>query len=122
MMRVRQYLIAAVTTFIVLHGSTGLKGDKEPGEPVRRIEHLVVIIQENSSFDHYFATYPHAANLAGDPVFVPRPGTPSVNGLGPSLLKNNQIRSSRSDSAAHSKGGAVPVQRIQPSREPSTMA
>ena len=26
------------------------------------IKHLVVIFQENVSFDHYFGTYPHATN------------------------------------------------------------
>src|SRR6516225_9909265 len=46
------------------------------------IEHVVVIFQENVSFDHYFATYPLAANLPGEPVFVAREDTPSVNGLG----------------------------------------
>ncbi|NYI40895.1 phospholipase C [Demequina lutea] len=30
------------------------------------IKHLVVIFQENVSFDHYFATYPVAANVAGE--------------------------------------------------------
>src|SRR4051794_10482964 len=29
------------------------------------IEHLVVIFQENVSFDHYFGTYPVAANTDG---------------------------------------------------------
>jgi phospholipase C len=45
------------------------------------IKHLVVIFNENATFDHYFGTYPHAANLPGEPPFTPRPGTPSVNGL-----------------------------------------
>ncbi|MFJ6211759.1 phospholipase C [Streptomyces sp. NPDC092296] len=31
------------------------------------IRHLVVIYDENVSFDHYFATYPHAANTDGTP-------------------------------------------------------
>ena len=53
------------------------------------IEHVVVIFQENVSFDHYFATYPNAKNLAGEPAFQPKPGTPSVNGLSGSLLTNN---------------------------------
>src|SRR6185295_5971295 len=44
------------------------------------IRHLVVIFQENVSFDHYFATYPHAANTDG-PAFSAGPGTPLVNGL-----------------------------------------
>ena len=53
------------------------------------IKHLVVIFQENVSFDHYFATYPVAANPAGEPVFTARPGTPSVNGLTDQLLNRN---------------------------------
>jgi phospholipase C len=52
------------------------------GGPTTPIEHLVVIFQENVSFDHYFATYPTALNPAGEPSFVAAPGTPSVNGLG----------------------------------------
>ncbi|MBI4900670.1 MAG: alkaline phosphatase family protein [Actinobacteria bacterium] len=30
------------------------------------IKHVVVIFQENVSFDHYFGTYPKAANIAGE--------------------------------------------------------
>jgi phospholipase C len=52
------------------------------------IHHLVVIFEENVSFDHYFGTYPHAANLDGQP-FNPRPGTPTVDGLTPELLTHN---------------------------------
>jgi len=53
------------------------------------IKHLVVIFQENASFDHYFGTYPRAANPPGEPRFVARPGTPAVNGLTPALLTAN---------------------------------
>ncbi|HEY1392245.1 MAG TPA: alkaline phosphatase family protein [Methylibium sp.] len=45
------------------------------------IQHVVVIFQENVSFDHYFATYPTAANPAGQPAFVAAAGTPAVNTL-----------------------------------------
>jgi phospholipase C len=58
------------------------------------IRHLVVIFQENVSFDHYFATYPHAANTDGS-KFVPRPGTPSVNGLNDALLAPNNPNSTQ---------------------------
>jgi len=54
------------------------------------VEHLVVIFQENISFDHYFATYPVAANPAGEPKFFARPETPTVNGLTPDLITRNQ--------------------------------
>jgi len=53
------------------------------------IKHLVVIFQENVSFDHYFGTYPHALNPSGEPRFVAAPGTPSVNGFTDALLHNN---------------------------------
>jgi phospholipase C len=53
------------------------------------IKHLVVIFQENVSFDHYFGTYPNATNPTGEPVFLALPGTPSVNGLSAGLLTNN---------------------------------
>ena len=31
------------------------------------IKHVVVIFDENESFDHYFGTYPYAANTDGTP-------------------------------------------------------
>jgi phospholipase C len=53
------------------------------------IQHVVVIFQENVSFDHYFATYPHAANPDGEPAFYAKPGTPTVNGLTAALHAHN---------------------------------
>jgi len=44
------------------------------------IKHLVVIFDENVSFDHYFGTYPYASNANGT-SFYAKPGTPKVNGL-----------------------------------------
>ncbi len=45
------------------------------------IKHLVVIFDENISFDHYFGTYPNAANPPGEPTFTASPNTPTVNNL-----------------------------------------
>src|SRR5579883_1948790 len=53
------------------------------------IKHVVVIFQENVSFDHYFGTYPKATNPAGEPAFHASADTPSVNGLTPQLLTHN---------------------------------
>jgi len=53
------------------------------------IKHLVVIFQENISFDHYFGTYPNAKNPPGEPAFTAAAGTPSVNGLSAALLTHN---------------------------------
>ncbi len=56
------------------------------------IRHLVVIFQENVSFDHYFGTYPNAMNPEGEPSFTAMPGTPTVNGLtGALLTKQSQF-------------------------------
>ena len=56
------------------------------------IKHLVVIFNENRSFDHYFGTYPNATNVDGEPRFEPAKNTPAnVNNLltSPALLDNN---------------------------------
>jgi phospholipase C len=54
------------------------------------IKHLVVIFNENRSFDHYFATYPNAANPIGEIPFKAKPNTPKVNNLAnANLLTNN---------------------------------
>ncbi|WP_298882678.1 alkaline phosphatase family protein [uncultured Bradyrhizobium sp.] len=54
------------------------------------IKHLVIIFNENRSFDHYFATYPNAGNPPGSIPFVPKPHTPKVNNLAnANLLVNN---------------------------------
>ncbi|MBB2201447.1 phospholipase C [Gluconacetobacter tumulisoli] len=42
------------------------------------IKHLVVIYQENVSFDHYFGTYPRATNPKGEPAFTAKVGTPTA--------------------------------------------
>jgi phospholipase C len=59
-----------------------------PSTTATPIKHLVVIFQENVSFDHYFGTYPNAANTSGEP-FSASNKTPAVNGLTGSLLTNN---------------------------------
>src|SRR6201999_1247858 len=59
------------------------------GQTDTPIKHLVVIFQENVSFDHYFGTYPFATNPKGEPKFVSAADTPSVNGFTDALLFNN---------------------------------
>ncbi|TGA98445.1 phospholipase [Sporolactobacillus shoreae] len=62
---------------------------KYQGSTTTPIKHVVVIFQENISFDHYFGTYPHALNPKGEPAFHAAPNTPTVNGLSGTLLTNN---------------------------------
>jgi phospholipase C len=56
------------------------------------IKHLVVIFQENVSFDHYFGTYPTAQNNPGETPFHASSRTPnSINTLLTPLDVNNHF-------------------------------
>jgi phospholipase C len=54
------------------------------------IKHVVVLFDENQSFDHYFGTYPYAANTDGT-KFTAKAGTPTVNGLYTSLTSTGPV-------------------------------
>jgi phospholipase C len=80
-------------------GAAQVAGHRAPVATTTPIKHLVVIYQENVSFDHYFGTYPKAANTSGQRFHAAR-NTPRVNGLANSpgaggvgnLLTNNPNR------------------------------
>jgi phospholipase C len=80
-------------------GTAQATGRQGTGGTATPIKHLVVIFQENVSFDHYFGTYPRAANTSGQP-FHAAPGTPRVSNLADTpgaggtgtLLTNNPNR------------------------------
>jgi phospholipase C len=73
------------------------------------IQHIVVIFQENVSFDHYFGTYPYALNLPGESHFEPLPGTPTVDGLSVDLMRDNPNASNPKNGA-----GATNPFRLSP--------
>ena len=85
------FAVAAATLAATTHA--GVADHHDTTQTTTPIQHLVVIFQENVSFDHYFATYPNAANPQGEPRFVARPDTPSINGLNDSLLAPNNPNS-----------------------------
>ncbi|OXM67670.1 phospholipase C [Amycolatopsis vastitatis] len=88
--------LASVVTLAVVTGSAAGTADAQPLHPFPAqwlptstpIKHVVVIFGENISFDHYFGTYPNAANTDGTP-FTAAHGTPKVNGLDKKLLTGN---------------------------------
>jgi len=53
----------------------------DPVPTTTPIKHVIVIFDENISFDHYFATYPHATNPQGEPAFHAKDDTPRANNL-----------------------------------------
>jgi phospholipase C len=72
-------LAAMASLSIVMASPAGLQAQSAPTDTP--IKHVVVIFDENISFDHYFATYPVAANVKGEPKFQAKAHTPSVNNL-----------------------------------------
>ena len=83
-------LMAALTLGPLANGHAATPAKALAGQPATPIQHLVIIFQENVSFDHYFGTYPKALNPGlGEPPFYASPFTPTVNGFNPALLNNN---------------------------------
>jgi phospholipase C len=89
--------IAALT--LTVAGPTGVLAaggpDAESSRTTTPIKHVVVIFQENVSFDHYFGTYPHATNPAGEPAFHPGDDTPRVNNLLAAGLLDQNLNSTQ---------------------------
>ncbi len=70
-------------------GDKQIKNNRPAISPTTPIQHLVVIFNENISFDHYFGTYPIATNPKGESKFTGATTTPPVNGFTSALLTNN---------------------------------
>jgi phospholipase C len=78
------------------------------------IKHVVVIFQENVSFDHYFGTYPHAANSDGQ-SFKAAKGTPAVDGLTPATDPSLPAALQHSTNLLFSNANASQPQRLDSS-------
>jgi phospholipase C len=92
----RQLVVIGAITALVLSAMPSSSAADQDGSKAAQdvrtsipIKHLVVIFQENVSFDHYFGTYPNALNPAGEPAFHAADDTPTVSGLTGPLLNNN---------------------------------
>ncbi len=86
--------VAVLTTQFLIYGllvapTRARAQSSSSPDSITPIKHLVVIFQENISFDHYFGTYPNAANPAGSPAFTPVADTPAVNGLSDAIMNRN---------------------------------
>jgi phospholipase C len=111
-------LLLALTTALGPTAAPAFAASKPAAKQTRKaapstatpIQHLVVIFNENVSFDHYFGTYPNATNPAGESKFKASPVTPTVNGLGNALLNANPNLN-----PANGTGAANPF-RLDPSQ------
>jgi phospholipase C len=71
----------AQTTGAVAPASASRVSPQDAAKTATPIKHLVIIFNENVSFDHYYATYPKAANPPGEPHFFGARWTPRSNNL-----------------------------------------
>jgi phospholipase C len=85
----RQLLSIPVSFLLALNPVWSSVAEAQSPTPTTPIQHVVVIFNENNSFDHYFGTYPKAINPPGQPRFAALPNTPTVNGFSPGLLTSN---------------------------------
>jgi phospholipase C len=86
-------VVAAGSLTLASCGNAGTQATAEtaawsPAGTTTPIKHVVVLFDENISFDHYFGTYPKAANTDGT-KFTAKRHTPRVNGLSRKLLTDN---------------------------------
>jgi phospholipase C len=89
-------LVSAVVALILAIGAPGSLWAR-PNDPSTKtpIKHVVVIFQENVSFDHYFGTYPQAVNLTGETPFQASQDTPRVNNLLSAGLLDQNLNSTQ---------------------------
>jgi phospholipase C len=92
------------------HGSRGHHGSGT----ATPIKHVVVIFQENESFDHYFGTYPNAANTDGQTFHAAR-HTPAVDGLPPATSHSLPPSLRHSTNLLTSNPNAAQPQRLDSS-------
>src|SRR2546425_12727256 len=87
----RRYLIGIAVVAVAAAASVGVAlapsgthaarpRKPKPAVGIHKIKHVIVIMQENRSFDHYFGTYPGADGLPRNAdgsfaVCVPNPAT-----------------------------------------------
>ncbi len=66
------FSIAALCLAWLVHHPVPVSAGNDPG--IHKIKHIVIIMQENRSFDSYFGTYPGAEGIPNN-VCVPNPQT-----------------------------------------------
>ena len=106
--------VAAIGTAAAGSATAGAANGPSAAATRTPIKHVVVIFQENVSFDHYFGTYPSAANTDGQP-FDARPGTPAVDGLPPATNTSLPPSLQHSTNLLTSNPNADPPQRLDSS-------
>ena len=88
-------LAQGVAALALLACTSALPAEAQPTKTP--IKHVIVLFQENVSFDHYFGTYPHGAEPAG-------------------RARHSSRRRARRASNGLTRGAARPQSRTRPTR------
>ena len=76
------------------HAEAKRKPKPPPPRGIHKIEHVIVIMQENRSFDHYFGTFPGADGI---PPNVCAPDPAHGGCVRPSTIRTTSTRAARTD-------------------------
>src|SRR5579863_3934672 len=120
--------LAALCAVLVAAGTFPGTARAEDPHNATAVKHVIVIFNENISFDHYFGTYPYAQNNPGETPFWAARGTPEANNLvtpldpdhffgpleGPSLITANPNGPSGSGATFNGLSASNPF-RLAPS-------
>jgi len=80
-MRILRVVLTTAALAAIGCGAAASKSDPTPApDPIHKIQHVIIIMQENRSFDHYFGTFPGADGIPmknGQPtVCIPAASAP----------------------------------------------
>ena len=119
----RRATAAAVALLMALPASTRADHDRDEDRDDTNtpIRHVVVIFQENVSFDHYFATYPQPSNTDGT-SFTGTPATPLVNRLFAGGLPDHNPTSTQPFRLSHAPPATFDRVTISRRQRPTTRA
>ena len=118
---------AAISTGPVIAGKAAapVAGSADTLTTKYPIKHLVVVFNENVSFDHYFGTYPNALNVDGEPAFKAAKNTQTdINNFlsTPSLLDNNPNLNPANGTALPTRSASTARRPRRPTRAMATGA
>ena len=80
MRRLGQMLIAIALATGCTHSNSLGDAGTDAGTGLQKIKHIIIIMQENRSFDHYFGTFPGADGIPMDDAGVPLACLPQLDG------------------------------------------
>jgi phospholipase C len=100
--RILGLTLSAAVIGLALAGAGGAKASEpqQAPKPKTPIEHFVVLMQENHSFDNYFGTYPGADGIPPGTCMPLNPADPTQGCVEPFHIGDNEVESTDLDHSA----------------------